>query len=770
MSELADFSELESTQIWNKIKSNTDSKCWAVFRLDEENKKLLRVASSGRCGLDRVHKHLKDDEISFGIIRVYAVEAGIKQPKFFFFKWAGPTAPLKRKVAANGVKTSVQAYFSPVHGHAEIDAHDQLTEDEIIKRLLASRGSHKPSRWEFGTGNNEEEEDEEREARLQAEREAEEARIKAEQERLAEEARLQAEREAEEARLRAEREAEEARLQAEREAEEARLRAEREAEEARLQAEREAEEARLRAIAEEEARLRAIEEAKLAEERRLLEEKERKLKMLPSFQQHKARQMAANPEIQGFDFSELTTEYMLECLVDVENPVAWVLSHVTEEEPKKIQVIGKGGGSVDEFLPLLTDDDIIYGAFRVTAVDRKGTRVSLRARIVYFIWNGALVNSKTRFRNTAVIRAMSAYFTGTSLELKLNADKSDLNPENIKVALAKASGGASEFKFGTYDKEKQADEYIAQVEAAKRDVSETAKKDAVLDKEYAAKQAAKLALERAEAERRSAEDLAKAAKLHEEERKELELKNAQEKVSTARAAADVIAASRSGASATPAKKVDNAAKSWIPKVDLGTASATTSATTTTKKAETTTKSEPAPAPTPAPVEEAAPEPAPAPAPAPEPTPAEEPAPEPAPAPVEETPAPEPAPVEAAPEPAPAPAPKEDSDSSDSDSSDSEDEKPAAPAPAPVPAPAPAPAPKKDDSDSDSSDSESSSSEDEAPKKAPAPAPAPAPKKDDSDSDSSDSESSSSEDEKPAAKKAPAKKDDSSSESSSSDSD
>lgn len=179
---------------------------------------------------------------------MYAVEAGIKQPKFFFFKWAGPTAPLKRKVASNTVKTSVQAYFSPVHGQAEFDAHDQLTEEEIIKRLLASRGSHKPSRWEFGTGNADEEEDEEREAREKAARDAEEARLKA----IAD---------AEEARLKAE---------AERLAEEARLKAIADAEEARLREIQEAEDARLKAIADaEEARLKEIEEARLAEEARI---------------------------------------------------------------------------------------------------------------------------------------------------------------------------------------------------------------------------------------------------------------------------------------------------------------------------------------------------------------------------------------------------------------------------------------------------------------------------------------------------------------------
>lgn len=36
----------------------------------------------------------------------------MKQPKFFLFRWAGNQAPLKSKVAANAIKTSVQMYFS----------------------------------------------------------------------------------------------------------------------------------------------------------------------------------------------------------------------------------------------------------------------------------------------------------------------------------------------------------------------------------------------------------------------------------------------------------------------------------------------------------------------------------------------------------------------------------------------------------------------------------------------------------------------------------
>lgn len=134
--------------------------------------------------------------MAFGIFRVYAIEAGVKQPKLFFFTWAGPSAPLKRKVAANAIKTSVLDFFSPVHASAQVSSHSELEEEEIIKKLNGARGSHKPAGYEFGCGNDDEEEDDERDARLaEAKRlvdEAEAARV-AEAERVAKEEAVRAE-------------------------------------------------------------------------------------------------------------------------------------------------------------------------------------------------------------------------------------------------------------------------------------------------------------------------------------------------------------------------------------------------------------------------------------------------------------------------------------------------------------------------------------------------------------------------------------------------
>lgn len=50
-------------QTWKRIKEDSDPKCWAIFAVDEAVKNKLVVVSSGRCGLDRMYKHLKDEEV-----------------------------------------------------------------------------------------------------------------------------------------------------------------------------------------------------------------------------------------------------------------------------------------------------------------------------------------------------------------------------------------------------------------------------------------------------------------------------------------------------------------------------------------------------------------------------------------------------------------------------------------------------------------------------------------------------------------------------------
>lgn len=79
--------------------------------LDADDKKKVVVVASGRCGVAKMTKHLAADAPLFGALRVYAVEAAVKQPKFISFYWAGKAAPLRTKVAANNIKAAVMKCF-----------------------------------------------------------------------------------------------------------------------------------------------------------------------------------------------------------------------------------------------------------------------------------------------------------------------------------------------------------------------------------------------------------------------------------------------------------------------------------------------------------------------------------------------------------------------------------------------------------------------------------------------------------------------------------
>ena len=313
-------------------------------------------------------------------------------------------------------------------------------------------------------------------------------------------------------------------------------------------------EAAAAAAAKEAAAAAEIEAARKAEEDRL-----KKLSILPTrLTSRKTVQKVHNPIIDGYDFSDLTNKFVLECLSDVDDPLAWVLCSVPEDAPKKIALTHSGQGGLDEILPLLSDSDVQFGAFKVTAVDRKGTKVALRARIVFFSWTGPLTPSKARFRNTGVIKPMTTYLAGLSIEMQLNGDTAELNTDVVCNRLQRVCP-ASEYKFGFFSKEAQADEYSEQMDAAKAELkSSQAGAAAEKEAEFVAKAAAKAAAERAALAEREQAELARAAKLAAAEKVEAEAKKGllQRQASASQVAADLIKSSRAKVgeeAASPAK-------------------------------------------------------------------------------------------------------------------------------------------------------------------------------------------------------------------------
>lgn len=98
---------------------------------------------------------------------------------------------------------------------------------------------------------------------------------------------------------------------------------------------------------------------------------------------------------------------------------------------------------------------------------------SIRSKLVTFWWAGAAVTTKIKRDNTELRSALSKYFVAPTLELRVNGDRADLSEGRVVPELRKHVA-ASEFKFGEYCRDAQADDYIAQLAALNISADEAA--------------------------------------------------------------------------------------------------------------------------------------------------------------------------------------------------------------------------------------------------------------------------------------------------------
>jgi hypothetical protein len=59
----ADMSAVVASGVWEQIRTDGSDKAWAVLELAADSKTKLEVTASGRCGLDRVRKELREDAV-----------------------------------------------------------------------------------------------------------------------------------------------------------------------------------------------------------------------------------------------------------------------------------------------------------------------------------------------------------------------------------------------------------------------------------------------------------------------------------------------------------------------------------------------------------------------------------------------------------------------------------------------------------------------------------------------------------------------------------
>ena len=139
--------------LWAKVRTDRDPLRWVVAK---GNDKLtdVELCASGTSGLSGMVAELKSHEgIMFGGIRVAAIdERGTVtsiRPKFIKFMLITSTVGGMKRAKAQGLQVIADDIFQPTHCSFNIDDIGELTPADIQRKLTLSAGAHLPNRYEF---------------------------------------------------------------------------------------------------------------------------------------------------------------------------------------------------------------------------------------------------------------------------------------------------------------------------------------------------------------------------------------------------------------------------------------------------------------------------------------------------------------------------------------------------------------------------------------------------------------------------------------------
>lgn len=143
----------EIKDLWAQVRTDGKPLRWVVAK---GNEKLtdLEPAASGNSGLSGLVAELKNMEgILFGGIRVAAIdERGTVtsiRPKFIKFMLITSSIGGMKRAKAQGLQVIADDIFQPTHCSFNIDDISELTPQDIQRKLHLSAGAHLPNRYEF---------------------------------------------------------------------------------------------------------------------------------------------------------------------------------------------------------------------------------------------------------------------------------------------------------------------------------------------------------------------------------------------------------------------------------------------------------------------------------------------------------------------------------------------------------------------------------------------------------------------------------------------
>ena len=137
--------------LWGQIADASNPTAYVVCGLDGSK---VTVQKTGGGDMSEVMEALQADQIQFVGLRVTAVDVkGARKSvrsKLVYISWTGPSVKVMAKAKATPLKASVQAHFQGAHVDFAVFDYDEISEDIIRAKLLASGGAHKPQFYHFG--------------------------------------------------------------------------------------------------------------------------------------------------------------------------------------------------------------------------------------------------------------------------------------------------------------------------------------------------------------------------------------------------------------------------------------------------------------------------------------------------------------------------------------------------------------------------------------------------------------------------------------------
>jgi len=139
----------EVINAWQAVRNDKESANWILVGLSDSEKDTAILVGSGTGGLSEFMDSVVEDKVLFGVFRVTAVDQDSRRAKFIYVTYAGSGVGILKKARVSTQKPQFENFFKGVHVSVQANEKSDISQEDLIQKLNASTGAHKPEHYEF---------------------------------------------------------------------------------------------------------------------------------------------------------------------------------------------------------------------------------------------------------------------------------------------------------------------------------------------------------------------------------------------------------------------------------------------------------------------------------------------------------------------------------------------------------------------------------------------------------------------------------------------